>query len=102
MSSGVASYETGSLKVHKRTDGIEVVLPIPEVHVFPRDFLVRELNEAVRIRVTIPSTPPVEYDVLSFDGLHGEDIVAQRHYPPKSPDAPPRVSWLKRWRAKRG
>lgn len=65
MSLGVASGTTGSLQIRKTKGGIEVE-KAPDVHEFPRDFLLRELNNAVKLYVVIPSNPPVSYEVSSI------------------------------------
>lgn len=67
MSTGVGRG-TGSLIVRKTEKGIVVEGTVPQTHSFPRKFLERELNSAIRIHVVVSSDPPVVYEITSFDG----------------------------------
>lgn len=73
---GVSGKSTGSLILRKGPGGIEVEGSPPDLHVFPRRFLDRELNSAVRVRVVVPAKDPLIYEVSAIDGKG--DLVAHR------------------------
>lgn len=92
---GVKSPTTGALRVRKvHGGGILVEGDAPELHEFPRKFLVRELNDAVRIKVTIPSNPPVTYEVTGITATG--DLVAHKLPTPKPTEKPKKRRWWQR------
>lgn len=103
MSTGVTGGSTGSLIVQKTARGI-VVKNAPQTHTFPPKFLDRELNKAARLRLIIPSEPPVVYEITAFEGtrhpetgeLTGSYCLAGHLLPPEAVPTPT-PNKKKRW-----
>lgn len=74
---GVGGKRTGSLVLRKPVGGGLVIEgDPPDEHVFPRKFLDRELNDAVRIRIVIPTEEPIVYEVTDIEAKG--DLYAHR------------------------
>jgi hypothetical protein len=94
---GADAPTMGQLRVRKSRDGVKVEGEAPQRHTFPRQFLVREINDAVRITVTVPSDPPVVYEVDAIEA-HDRGITALVGSRVDNPDeAPPaKRKWWQR------
>ncbi len=96
MLGGVTGGTTGSLRVRKLTSGDLQVDNAPGTHEFPREWILRELNEAVCLYVVLPSDPPVTYLVTEIaEGPKGWDLRgALKSEAPVNPA--PRRRWWQR------
>jgi hypothetical protein len=89
---GTRNPTRGSLKLRKGDGKVVVEGDPPELHEFPRKFLDRELNSAVRIRVEIPSDPPLYYEISAITGKDGNLVGTLL----PTPKVKPRRRWWQR------